>query len=113
MKIEMSENLMSNPTAWHPEKWILYFRTYLAFMGAENMKEAKEAVGLETDEVITAIESFIMGLLYHDVEISGPTEMLKRREQFMQAVKGLENYAKIVKMDKVEFFKKAVEQTTH
>jgi urease gamma subunit len=94
--------LFDDPDNWDHEKWLQYFKTYLAFMTAEQMSEASQRTGMNAKELIAAIESFILALIYHDKTIASNDELMSRRAHFLNAVKGMQNYAKIIQMDRVE-----------
>lgn len=106
MKIPLVSGLFDDPATWPLDKWSAFFRTWLTFMTAENIGEARQKAGnLELQDMISVIEIFMMAMIYHDKTIDQPDQMVARREQLLKAVKGMEQYAKIIKMDRVDLFK--------
>lgn len=90
------------PYHWTQEMWLQHLNALLAFLTAETMSETQARTNMGTSETISMIEAFILALMSFDNTIENEEELKLRRAHFLNAVKGMANYAKVIQMDHIE-----------
>jgi hypothetical protein len=97
-----------NPRSWEPEDWELYFKIFMEWLAAENMGEIKELFDMNSKDIISALETFIMGLIYLDKSLTSADELFERRSLFLEAVKGMTKYSEVIKVGRIDIVKLGV-----
>lgn len=109
--IEGMSAVIEHPIHWSRERWTYHLNVLVAFLISENMAQAQKLTKLDPPEMIAAIESFILALISLDESVMDHAEAIRRREHVLNAIKGMQNYAKMIQMDRIEVIK--IPKTPH
>lgn len=99
------------PYNWTQETWLMHLNALLAFLTAETMDETQARTNQGTSDTISMIEAFILALMSFDEKIANQDILKDRRAHFLNAVKGMANYAKVIQMEHIQVIR--IPKQTH